>query len=157
MKTRILALAAITAVTAAALSFGAAPASAGGGYSVTFSHGYHGGHHYKHYRGHRRHYRRGHRHYRHGYRHHRRWHRVHRHHYRYYNPPPVYIYKHTPAPVYRAPAYVPPVSAPVKTVKIDERYCREYTRDVIVDGKPAQAYGTACRQPDGSWKIVRED
>ena len=35
-----------------------------------------------------------------------------------------------------------------------ESYCREFQRDVIIDGKPERAYGTACLQPDGSWKIV---
>jgi surface antigen len=30
--------------------------------------------------------------------------------------------------------------------------CREYTLDANVGGKPAQLYGTACRQSDGSWK-----
>jgi len=34
-------------------------------------------------------------------------------------------------------------------------YCREYTTDVIVGGNKEEAYGTACRQPDGSWKIVK--
>jgi surface antigen len=33
-------------------------------------------------------------------------------------------------------------------------YCREYQQTVTVDGKTESAYGTACRQPDGSWKIV---
>jgi surface antigen len=33
-------------------------------------------------------------------------------------------------------------------------YCREYQQTVTVGGKTQQAYGTACRQPDGSWKIV---
>ncbi|RMD71848.1 MAG: glycine zipper 2TM domain-containing protein [Gammaproteobacteria bacterium] len=33
-------------------------------------------------------------------------------------------------------------------------YCREYQMEVIVGGKRQQAYGTACRQPDGSWKII---
>lgn len=32
--------------------------------------------------------------------------------------------------------------------------CREYQTTVTVSGKKEQAYGTACRQPDGSWKIV---
>ena len=32
--------------------------------------------------------------------------------------------------------------------------CREYTTTVIVGGQQQSAYGTACRQPDGSWKIV---
>ncbi len=33
-------------------------------------------------------------------------------------------------------------------------YCREYQTTVNVGGQQQQAYGTACRQPDGSWKIV---
>jgi surface antigen len=33
-------------------------------------------------------------------------------------------------------------------------YCREYQEKVVIDGKTHSAYGTACRQPDGSWKIV---
>lgn len=36
----------------------------------------------------------------------------------------------------------------------DGQYCREYTQTVTIDGKTEEAYGTACRQPDGSWKIV---
>jgi len=31
--------------------------------------------------------------------------------------------------------------------------CREYTIDAIIGGRPDKVYGTACRQPDGSWKI----
>ena len=34
------------------------------------------------------------------------------------------------------------------------RYCREYQTVVTVGGRAEQAYGTACRQPDGSWQIV---
>ncbi len=33
-------------------------------------------------------------------------------------------------------------------------YCREYQQTVTIDGKQEKAYGTACRQPDGSWKVV---
>ncbi|MFH1804775.1 MAG: RT0821/Lpp0805 family surface protein [Pseudomonadota bacterium] len=33
-------------------------------------------------------------------------------------------------------------------------YCREYQQTVVVGGEEQQAYGTACRQPDGSWKVV---
>ena len=32
--------------------------------------------------------------------------------------------------------------------------CREYTLDATIGGKTEQVYGTACRQADGSWKIV---
>lgn len=34
------------------------------------------------------------------------------------------------------------------------RYCREFQQTVTIGGKTEQAYGTACRQPDGSWQIV---
>ncbi len=33
-------------------------------------------------------------------------------------------------------------------------YCREFQQTVTIGGQPQTAYGTACRQPDGSWKIV---
>jgi surface antigen len=35
-----------------------------------------------------------------------------------------------------------------------DRYCREYQTDAIIGGKRQQVYGTACRQPDGSWKMM---
>ena len=33
-------------------------------------------------------------------------------------------------------------------------YCREYQQEITIDGKPQRSYGTACRQPDGSWKTI---
>ena len=33
-------------------------------------------------------------------------------------------------------------------------YCREYQTTVTIGGESHQAYGTACRQPDGTWVIV---
>lgn len=33
------------------------------------------------------------------------------------------------------------------------RYCREYQTQVEVGYEVKEAYGTACRQPDGSWEI----
>jgi surface antigen len=32
--------------------------------------------------------------------------------------------------------------------------CREYETTIYVDGREETAKGTACRQPDGSWKIT---
>ncbi|MBI3418684.1 MAG: glycine zipper 2TM domain-containing protein [Proteobacteria bacterium] len=32
-------------------------------------------------------------------------------------------------------------------------YCREFQQTVVISGRQQQAYGTACRQPDGSWQI----
>jgi surface antigen len=34
--------------------------------------------------------------------------------------------------------------------------CREYTQTVNIGGQTEQAYGTACRQPDGSWKVINQ-
>ena len=33
------------------------------------------------------------------------------------------------------------------------RYCREYRQTVTVAGRTESAYGTACRQPDGTWQL----
>lgn len=33
-------------------------------------------------------------------------------------------------------------------------YCREFKQTVTIDGRTEEAYGVACRQPDGSWKIT---
>ena len=34
------------------------------------------------------------------------------------------------------------------------QYCREFQQTITIDGRAERAYGVACRQPDGSWKIV---
>ncbi len=44
---------------------------------------------------------------------------------------------------------------PGKYEKRGGTYCREFTQVVNVGGRSEKAYGTACRQPDGSWKIVQ--
>lgn len=36
------------------------------------------------------------------------------------------------------------------------QYCREYQQTVTIGGEVQNAYGKACRQPDGSWKIVND-
>jgi surface antigen len=43
---------------------------------------------------------------------------------------------------------------PTKTYQLaNGRYCREYRQAIVVGGEQHQAYGTACRQADGSWQI----
>ncbi len=43
---------------------------------------------------------------------------------------------------------------PTKTYQTAQgAFCREYTQTINVGGKNAEGYGTACRQPDGSWQI----
>jgi surface antigen len=36
----------------------------------------------------------------------------------------------------------------------DGRYCREYTAKAQVGGNSQTVYGTACRQPDGTWELI---
>jgi surface antigen len=33
-------------------------------------------------------------------------------------------------------------------------YCREFQHSAKVAGKVRQIYGTACQQPDGTWKVI---
>ena len=43
---------------------------------------------------------------------------------------------------------------PLRTYPAPEgRYCREYQMDAIIGSRRQQVYGTACRQPDGSWQM----
>jgi len=42
---------------------------------------------------------------------------------------------------------------PTRTYQNGEQYCREYQQTIYVGGESQDAYGTACRQPDGSWQI----
>ena len=44
---------------------------------------------------------------------------------------------------------------PIKTYQSQNgQYCREFQQTVNIGGEVQKAYGTACRQPDGSWKII---
>jgi hypothetical protein len=60
-------------------------------------------------------------------------------------PPPVYYVYPPPPAVYPSPA---PPSAAAQT-------CREYRRTASIGGTPQTLIGTACLQPDGTWKIMQ--
>ncbi|PWC52902.1 hypothetical protein [Azospirillum sp. TSO22-1] len=65
----------------------------------------------------------------------------------YYPPPPV-VYAPPPSGLYAdptGPAYVGPSGA----------YCREFQTSAVIDGRRQPMHGTACQQPDGSWRVVR--
>ena len=34
------------------------------------------------------------------------------------------------------------------------QYCREFRQTITIDGRLAEGVGTACRQADGTWRIV---
>jgi surface antigen len=43
---------------------------------------------------------------------------------------------------------------PTRTIETAQGPCREYTIDAVIGGKKEQVVGTACRQADGSWRVV---
>ena len=44
---------------------------------------------------------------------------------------------------------------PEKTYQASSgEYCREFQQTISIGGQPQQSYGTACRQPDGTWKVT---
>ena len=44
---------------------------------------------------------------------------------------------------------------PTRTYETAQGPCREFTMQATINGRPDMVYGTACRQPDGTWKVVR--
>ncbi len=65
------------------------------------------------------------------------------------------------APVGRSVAWSNPDSGHSGTITPTRTYqtareqpCREYQQTVTIGGRTESAYGRACRQADGSWKIV---
>lgn len=68
----------------------------------------------------------------------------------------VFVFDLTPPP--RRVIVTPPpvvVQPPPVVMEAPSRaYCREYTTTVNVNGRPVETFGTACMQPDGSWRIV---
>ena len=44
---------------------------------------------------------------------------------------------------------------PTRTYETAQGPCREFRMRATVGGEADTVYGTACRQPDGTWKVVR--
>lgn len=42
---------------------------------------------------------------------------------------------------------------PTRTYDTRSGPCREYTMDAMIGGRREEVYGTACRQPDGAWRL----
>lgn len=41
---------------------------------------------------------------------------------------------------------------PIKTYRSGGTWCRQYVTEVLMGGERRKTWGTACRQPDGSWR-----
>lgn len=77
----------------------------------------------------------------------------------YYPPPSPYPPPASPAPGAYAPSaspQAPPITYTPRRAWTDAfgRQCREYQTSRDVQGRPTKVYGTACRDPDGQWRIV---
>jgi surface antigen len=84
-------------------------------------------------------------------RHHRRERRRHSH--RHHQPQQQPYYLQAPVTQIAPPTFVQPVtSAPAQ-----QSVCREYTAEAMIAGEVQPVFGTACLQPDGSWRIVSQD
>ncbi len=62
---------------------------------------------------------------------------------------PISYYSYTPNYV------APPAPPPTYIDQNAGTYCREFSQEIRIDGNPVESYGTACLQPDGTWRIVR--
>jgi len=64
------------------------------------------------------------------------------------------------APTGQPVAWTNPDSGHSGTITVTRTYqqggtfCREYQQTVTIGGQQEHAFGTACRQPDGSWRIM---
>jgi len=65
----------------------------------------------------------------------------------YYAPQPVYV-EPQPIIVQEIQPY-DNYARPVDATRYDQGYCREYTRNVKINGRIEQGYGTACQQVVG--------
>jgi hypothetical protein len=124
------------------------PASADS-FSFSYSTGRPHGHHHRHYHGHRHHHPAPRAYFYYGP--------------RYYYPPPVaYYYPHyvpvPPPPVVYVPVPRGPVVAAQPASPVYQtpqgQYCREYQGTLNIGGKPQPSHGTACLQPDGTWRLM---
>jgi surface antigen len=54
-----------------------------------------------------------------------------------------------------APNYVaPPAPPPTYVDQQTQTYCRQYSQEINIAGHAEESYGTACLQPDGTWRIM---
>lgn len=88
-------------------------------------------------------------------------HHKHHHHHSHWAQPSwskTFIFSSTPivpvAYAYPQPAYAQPIALGGPVISTHGQFCREYQGIILVGGLKTNGYGTACLQPDGSWKIV---
>jgi hypothetical protein len=73
----------------------------------------------------------------------------------YYPPPPYYAAPPYPTAATSAPpSSYPPVADATPPQAAAPGSCRKFQQAIKLDGRSVMAYGTACQQPDGTWRIA---
>jgi hypothetical protein len=52
------------------------------------------------------------------------------------------------------PTSYPPIAEATSSRGTAPRNCRKFEQPVKLDGRSVMAYGTACQQPDGTWRVI---
>ncbi|HLJ64035.1 MAG TPA: hypothetical protein VKT70_08020, partial [Stellaceae bacterium] len=60
-----------------------------------------------------------------------------------------------PEPQAQPQAATPPSAPAPQNKAVATSQCREYQDTVQIGNQPQPVHGLACRDPDGSWRIVR--
>ncbi len=56
---------------------------------------------------------------------------------------------------YTANYVAPPAMPPIYVDPSAGTYCRPFSQEILIDGQRQESYGTACLQPDGTWRVTQ--
>lgn len=80
----------------------------------------------------------------------------------YYTAPVITMQSGAPVVIERTETVVTPAPSALPADQTSPTYtdesgqtCREYQSTIMVGGRKQHAYGTACLQPDGTWRVVK--
>ncbi|HYG91668.1 MAG TPA: hypothetical protein VD978_36080 [Azospirillum sp.] len=72
----------------------------------------------------------------------------------FYAPPPPVVFAPPPV-VFAPPAGLSATPTSPTFVGPSGAFCREFETSARVGGRIERLFGTACQQPDGTWRVVR--
>ena len=76
--------------------------------------------------------------------------------YYYAAPPPPVVVAPAPQVIYATPQSLPANQSSPTYTDNSGRTCREFQSTAKIAGSTQPTYGTACPQPDGSWRVINE-
>lgn len=66
------------------------------------------------------------------------------------------IWNDPPGTAAQAVPVTPPSATPPQSASVQTEPCREYDTEITVEGRRQAMRGTACRQPDGRWRVISQ-